>query len=143
MEITFVCGDWTHYSGGNRAIALYAQKLPQRGHEVFGVCPSPRKPSLREQMRSLVAGNGWLPSSPFNPTYFDDANIPHQILDHQAPVTDTDVPDAAYARATRYTWENATEQFEKALYKAFERSNSSWRIAPSRIETDQKFLLRI
>lgn len=76
-------------------------------------------------MRSLVAGNGWFPSFPFNPTYFDDTNIPRQLLDHQAAVTDADVSDAAYAKATRYTWENATDRFEEALYKTFERSNSS------------------
>ncbi|MBD2544188.1 hypothetical protein [Planktothricoides raciborskii] len=30
--------------------------------------------------------------------------------------------DAAYAKATSYTWADATELFEKALYTAIERS---------------------
>lgn len=105
MKITFVCANWTHFSGGNRVIALYAQKLQQRGHDLFVVCPSPRKPSLIDQMRSLKNGKGWITSSRPNSTYFDHTNIPRKILNHQAPLTDADVPDADVVIAT--WWETA------------------------------------
>ncbi len=53
MKITFVMA-CASLAGGDRVIAIYAERLKKRGHEVFVVAFPPSKPSLREQVRSLL-----------------------------------------------------------------------------------------
>ncbi|WP_242049876.1 glycosyltransferase family 4 protein [Planktothricoides raciborskii] len=105
MKITFIAGNWVNLSGGNRVIAIYAERLKKRGHEVFVVCPSKQKPSLYQQVRSIVKGKGLIPMSKNGPSHFDNTDIPRVVLEHGPPVTDADIPDADVVVAT--WWETA------------------------------------
>lgn len=56
----------------------------------------------------------------------DDFTALANQLVHVLSLSDAEwlaMSDAAYARAVGYTWDDATELFEKALYTAIERSN--------------------
>lgn len=104
MKITFVLPT-AGRAGGDRVNAIYADRLQQRGHEVFVVSQPYGKPSLREQIGSLLKGQGWISGKPSEPSYIEEANVPHLVLDRYRPVTDADVPDADVVVAT--WWETA------------------------------------
>lgn len=92
-------------SGGQRIIAELAQRLWDRGHKVFAIASPLPNPSLRDQLRSLRAGHGWLPAPHQKPSHFDRTSVPRRLLDTPRPVTDADVPDADIVIAT--WWETA------------------------------------
>lgn len=104
VRITFVLPTVT-MTGGNKVIAIYAQRLAQSGHIVKLVSPPPSATSLRTKIGSLLAGNGWPAETKRHPSQFDNTGLDHTILDRQRPVTDTDVPDADIVIAT--WWETA------------------------------------
>ncbi|MGB3532551.1 MAG: glycosyltransferase family 4 protein [Microcoleaceae cyanobacterium] len=105
MKITFILKRWMSLRGGVRVIAKHAENLQKRGHEVLIVSPAIPQPSLKDQLRSLVKGQGWI-NTPKNPaSYFDNTDIPRQILPHTDAVTDADVPDADVVVAA--WWETA------------------------------------
>jgi glycosyltransferase involved in cell wall biosynthesis len=55
---------------------------------------------MRSKVKSLVLGHG-LPKR--QPSYFDETDVPHRVLETVRPVTDRDVPDADVVIATYYT----------------------------------------
>jgi len=61
--------------------------------------------ALSDQLRSLVKGRGWQPWIKHGASHFDPLNVPLIRLDHPAPITDADVPDADVVIAT--WWETA------------------------------------
>lgn len=100
MKITFVmCGGFS-LSGGDRVIAIYADRLKKRGHEVFLICSATSKPTLTEQVKSLLKGRGWLSPPKNQPSHFDSLDVPRRLLESDRPVTDADVPDADVVVAT-------------------------------------------
>jgi glycosyltransferase involved in cell wall biosynthesis len=103
MKITFVLPT-VGISGGIRVASIYADLLQKRGHDVCVVSPPPAKPSIRQQLRSLLKGKGWISSKP-SPSYFDDLAVPHHVIDTYRPIADHDVPDADVVIAT--WWETA------------------------------------
>jgi len=105
MKITFVMGSGFSLAGGDRVIAIYAQRLKQRGHEVFVVSRPKQKPSLRQQVQSLLKGRGWISAAKKERSHFDNVDVQHQVIDLYRPVTDADVPDADVVVAT--WWETA------------------------------------
>lgn len=105
MKITFVLGSGFTLAGGDRAIAIYAERLKKRGHEVFVVSRPKRQPSWREQARSLLRGRGWISVTKNEPSHFDNVDVPRRVLDRWRPVTDADVSDADVVVAT--WWETA------------------------------------
>lgn len=104
MKITFVFPT-AGRAGGDRVNAIYAERLQQRGHEVFVVSQPYSKPSLRERIGSLLKGSGWISGKRSKPSHIEETNVPHLVLDRQRPVTDADVPDADVIVAT--WWETA------------------------------------
>jgi glycosyltransferase involved in cell wall biosynthesis len=104
MRITFVLPP-VNLSGGIRVIAIYADRLRRRGHEVVAVSPPPRQPRLRSKMRSWLRGRGWPVAPATGPSHLDGLDIEHRILDRWRPVADRDVPDADVVVAT--WWETA------------------------------------
>jgi glycosyltransferase involved in cell wall biosynthesis len=60
---------------------------------------SPIKWSLLLKVRSLLAGRGW-PKNYTRASFFDDAAVPHRVLNTTGPVTDDHVPDADIVLAT-------------------------------------------
>ncbi|MCK5523447.1 MAG: glycosyltransferase family 4 protein [Thiomargarita sp.] len=104
MKITFVL-PVVNMSGGIRVVAIYADLLKKRGHEVFVVSTPKRRPNLRKQMRSLRQGKGWVSVTKNNPSHFDNVDVPHHVINRFRPVTNADVPDADVVIAT--WWETA------------------------------------
>lgn len=104
MKITFVNGTCS-LAGGDRVIAIYAERLKKRGHEVLVVSVPHREPSLRQQVRSLLKGRGWISILKNQPTHYDDIDVPRKVLERYRPIIDTDVPDADVVVAT--WWETA------------------------------------
>lgn len=98
MKITFVL-PYAGLQGGIRVIAIYADRLARRGHDVR-VVSMPQVFSLRHKIMSVLLGRG-IPKP--EPSYFDGSGVAHQVLDAPRPVTEHDVPDGDVVIATYYT----------------------------------------
>lgn len=92
-------------AGGDRVIAIYAERLQKRGHEIFIISRPKAKPSLYKQVQSLLQGRGWISVAKNRPSHFDGLDVPLRVLDRYRPVADADVPDADVVVAT--WWETA------------------------------------
>lgn len=101
MRITFV-SPLVNMGGGTRVIALQAQGLARRGHQVTVVSSGPPRRSLRRWCRDLLQGR-WR-SSPSS-SHFDSVDVPHVRLPDDRPMVDADLPDADVVIAT--WWETA------------------------------------
>lgn len=104
MKITFFLPH-AGLAGGIRVVAIYAERLKKRGHEVFVVSTPIPQPSLLQQVKSLLRGKGWPSVANNEPSHFDGVDVQHQVLARWRPVTDADVPDADVVVAT--WWETA------------------------------------
>jgi glycosyltransferase involved in cell wall biosynthesis len=103
MKITFVL-PYAGLAGGIRVVAIYAERLRQRGHQVFIVSmPWPEMP-FRHKVKRFLKGEGW-PEKMSSDSHLDGLNIPCKVLDKWRPVVDADVPDADVVVAT--WWETA------------------------------------
>ncbi|MCU1761130.1 glycosyltransferase family 4 protein [Pseudomonas sp. 14P_8.1_Bac3] len=103
MRVTFVL-PVASLSGGIRVVAIYAQALSERGHEVTIVSqPYPSSP-LRRKIKSFVTGKGW-PVTPTIPSHLDGLGLDHRVIDKYRPMSDADIPDADVVVAT--WWETA------------------------------------
>jgi len=102
MKITFVLPH-AGLAGGIRVVAIYADCLKKRGHEVFVVSLPIDTISPLQQVKSLLKGKGWLSNN--KASHFDGLNVPHRVIERIRPVTDADVPDADVVVAT--WWETA------------------------------------
>jgi glycosyltransferase involved in cell wall biosynthesis len=98
MKITLVL-PYAGLQGGVRVIAIYADRLKRRGHDVL-VVSMPQVIGKRQVLKSLLLGRG-LPKP--EPSHFDGLDVEHRVLDTVRPVTDFDVPDADVVLATFYT----------------------------------------
>ena len=98
MRITFILPS-PGLAGGIRVVAIYADKLRQRGHYVLTVYPKSRKYSFKRKMFALLSGRGW-PKVKQVESHLDILNVPQKKLDHYAPITNDDVPDADVVIAT-------------------------------------------
>jgi glycosyltransferase involved in cell wall biosynthesis len=104
MKITFVL-PYGGLAGGIRVVAIYAEQLKKRGHEVLVVSTPAAPPSLRQQLRSLLKGRGWILGPKNESSYFDEMDVPHRVINRYRPIKDADVPDADVVVAT--WWETA------------------------------------
>lgn len=99
MKVTFVL-PFAGLQGGVRVVAIYADRLVRRGHQVV-VISTPPVISMRSKVKSFIFGRGWTPHA--EPSYFDGIDVQHRVLEKVRPVTDEDVPDADVVVATYYT----------------------------------------
>ena len=104
MRITFISPPFD-LSGGQRVIAIYAERLRRRGHDVVVVTPPPRQPRAREIVRSLLRGRGWPKLPERSPSHFDRIDVECRVIERYRPITDSDVPGADVIIAT--WWETA------------------------------------
>jgi glycosyltransferase involved in cell wall biosynthesis len=104
MKITFVTPS-PDLSGGIRIIALYANKLQERGHEVTIVSTPPCPPTWKEQTKSILKGRGAIAIPSKKPSHFDGLELDYRVKKHYEPVEDADVPDGDVVIAT--WWETA------------------------------------
>ncbi|MGI0490004.1 glycosyltransferase family 4 protein [Pantanalinema rosaneae CENA516] len=105
MRITFVMASGFSLTGGDRVIAGYAERLQQRGHEVLVVSPDPNQPTFKQQVKSILKGEGWLKKHHKQQNHFDRTMVPCKLLKERRPIVDSDVPDADVVVAT--WWETA------------------------------------
>jgi len=110
MNITFVL-PYAGLAGGIRVVAIYAERLQQRGHNVLVVSTPKRPVPLKERIKSLIKGKGWV-SSGTGSSHFDNLAVEHKVLEKYRPVSNEDVPDADVVIAT--WWETAewVKQFQ-------------------------------
>lgn len=104
MKITFI-SPYPGLSGGVRVVAIYAEHLKRRGHEVVIVSAGPRPLSFRQKLRYFIQGHGWPRTVGRRPSHFDALDVEWRRLDRPGPITDSDCPDADVVVAT--WWETA------------------------------------
>lgn len=103
MRITFVL-PFAGHAGGIRVVAIYAERLRARGHNVTIISQPPHMPTVKDKINSVLLGTGWpRPATPG--PYFDGLDVERRVLDSIRPVRDADVPDADVVIAT--WWETA------------------------------------
>jgi glycosyltransferase involved in cell wall biosynthesis len=105
MKVTFVMAS-LDLSGGNRVIAIYADRLRRRGHDVT-IVSRPRPPvTLKEQLRCWFRGYPIPKNIHYGPSHLDKIDgIEHVRIDRFRPIVVDDVPDADVVIAT--WWETA------------------------------------
>jgi glycosyltransferase involved in cell wall biosynthesis len=104
MKITFVMIGLS-LCGGDRVIATHADRLRKKGHDVLVVASGIDKPSVKEGLRSLLKGHGWISQPSKTESHIDNMNVPYMQLDRFRPIVDADVPDADVVIAT--WWQTA------------------------------------
>jgi glycosyltransferase involved in cell wall biosynthesis len=104
VRITFVLNH-VNLNGGIRVIAIYAERLKKRGHDVVVVARPRPVPSLRDRVRSVVKGKGWPVDPNTLPDHFDNVNVELRTIESRRPIVDGDVPDGDVVIAT--WWETA------------------------------------
>lgn len=106
MRITFLMPS-DNLTGGNRVVAIYAQQLMARGHEVLVVSCAPDRLGLRDTVRSVVRQD-WARLRQHTrpqPGHIALSGVPHKVLERPRAITAADVPDADIIIAT--WWETA------------------------------------
>ena len=104
MKITFVLPQ-ADLSGGVRVVAVYAELLKRRGHDVVVVSRPPRAATLREKFRSAVRRKTLPAAARRGPSHLDRVDVAHHVIDGHRPIEAGDVPDADVVVAT--WWETA------------------------------------
>src|SRR5262245_39681751 len=104
MRITFVLPP-PDLSGGIRVLAVYAERLLSRGHDVRIVATRPRHPTLRQMARAVFKHGRWPFGREKLASHFDGSPVPVKIVGHSGPIRASEVPDADVVVAT--WWETA------------------------------------
>jgi glycosyltransferase involved in cell wall biosynthesis len=99
MRITLVLPGF-NLSGGIRVLAIYAERLHRRGHQLHAVAPRDIPPTFLQSVKSYLRGRGWPPRIVREPSHFDGLPFEQRLLPHSGPITDRDVPDADVILAT-------------------------------------------
>jgi glycosyltransferase involved in cell wall biosynthesis len=108
MRITFIVTA-DNFAGGNRVVALYAQELQQRGHEVTMVGPTLTGPTARQRMRralnGLSHGSFGMVRQALEPVrevhgFLAQGKVPYRKVTRPGPILDADVPDGDVVVAT-------------------------------------------
>jgi len=147
MKITFVMAGGFSLSGGDRVIALYAERLQRRGHQITVVASPPPGPTLRQHLRSLRRTGGFASNPSYSESHFTNSPVPHRRLEKMRPVRDADIPDAEVVIAT--WWETAEwvaklspekgakvyflQGYEALPYQPKHRVDATWRLPMHKI----------
>jgi glycosyltransferase involved in cell wall biosynthesis len=87
-------------SGGARVVAIHAQQLMKRGHDVTVVSTPLPPPGWRDVARSLVRDRRMPAETVLGPSHLDGTGVPHRVIERYRPVADDDLPDADIVMAT-------------------------------------------
>lgn len=104
MRVTFVLPH-AGLAGGIRVVAIYADRLRQRGHEVVVVSTPADQPTWKACVKSFLSGRGWPRAEGKGPSHLDTLDIEHRVIDRFRPMCNDDVPDADVVIAT--WWQTA------------------------------------
>jgi glycosyltransferase involved in cell wall biosynthesis len=131
LRVTFVL-PYAALTGGNRVLAIYADRLQRRGHEVAVVSIPRLRPTLSRKFKSLVRGKGWPKDPASESSFFDGIAASHRVIDSVRPVVDADVPDGDVVLATFWRtapWVAALSPNKGAkaiLLQGYEESPGRW-----------------
>jgi len=150
MKITFVLPTLC-VAGGIRIISIFAERLRKLGHSVFVISPPHPQPSMRQQVKSLLRGRGWISPYEKEPSFFDNLGVENKIIERYRPIEDKDVPDADVVIAT--WWETAEwvaklspskgakayfiQHYEVFDYVPQDRVEATWRLPLHKIMLSQ------
>ena len=129
MRVTFVLPH-AGMAGGIRVLAIYADRLHRRGHEVTVVLIPPVSRSFLGKLKLLACGRGWPREE--KSSYFNGARVPHRVLELARSVLDDDVPDADVVLATFWKtgpWVEAllpSKGAKAILLQGYETSPGLW-----------------
>ncbi len=98
MKITFIVPS-LNLSGGLRVVAKYAELLA-RSHQVTIISPAAAKPTVKQQLKTILGWNGYVFNSGFNDIYFHNAAYQVHVIDGVDSIKDAHVPDADVVIAT-------------------------------------------
>lgn len=98
MRITFLLPS-LNMSGGIRVLAIYAQRLHERGHQVQVIALPKSKKSIRSKIKSFLRGDAWQDEEEVERSHFDGLTVPLRYLDSQNP-NFAEFPDADVILAT-------------------------------------------
>ncbi len=146
MKITFVIPN-ANMSGGIRVVAIYAERLKKLGHDVLIVSAPPQMPSYKQQLKSVLKGQGLIVLPTKQESHVDYIDVEHHVIDKVRPITDEDVPDADVVIAT--WWETAEwvaalspqkgakayflQHYETFDYLPKDRVNATWKLPMHKI----------
>lgn len=102
MKITFLSPP-LNMSGGIKVIAIYADYLAKKGHDVLVVSLPCELPNYRERVKSFFKGSFFY--SRIQKSHFDNTAIKQHMIDFHRPILSEDLPDADVIIAT--WWETA------------------------------------
>jgi glycosyltransferase involved in cell wall biosynthesis len=150
MKVTFVLPH-AGLTGGIRVIATYANRLRQRGHDIYVVSIPKSPPTIKQTIKSLFRRKEFSSRNQKSAYFFDKINVEHKILDKVRPVTDLDVPDADVVIAT--WWETAEwvaklspqkgakayflQHYEVHSYLPIDRVKATWKLPMHKITIAQ------
>jgi len=103
VKISFVLPR-VNLSGGMRVLAIYAEALHRRGHEVLVVSQPAGGAGWKQKLARLVR-EGSARAAARDRSHFDGLTVPHVVLERQRPVDERDLPGADVVVAT--WWETA------------------------------------
>jgi len=100
MNLTFLL-PYAGMHGGIRVVAIYAQLLRDRGHNVNVISVTKKALGIKDTFRYIRQHKKW-PSKrkKQEKTHFDQNDQSWTILNHSGPITDHDLPDADVVIAT-------------------------------------------
>ena len=104
MRINFVLRR-ASLNGGSRVVAIYADHLRNKGHEVRIISRQRRGYSTGDRVRALLRGKLLPAHPPHGPCHFDGLDLDWRIAQHHGPLTEADIPEADITIAT--WWETA------------------------------------
>ncbi|MCA9296800.1 MAG: hypothetical protein KC983_09785, partial [Phycisphaerales bacterium] len=146
MKINFLL-PYAGISGGIRVIAIYAERLQARGHDVQLISTRHRWPKRRDRAWDQVRRVARTISGVAEPSHLNNITVPHTVLPHAGPITDADVPDADIVIGT--WWETIEwmqdlsaskgtqvafmQGYETHLNQPVERVRAAWQSASNKI----------
>lgn len=105
MRITFV-HKTANFSGGNKVVAQYADRLARRGHVVHVLSGEPVVEALPRRLKNFARGRAPFFADLRTPSWLDALpHVTHHVVRPGRPFVDSDVPDADVIVAT--WWETA------------------------------------
>lgn len=78
MRVTFVIPG-VSLSGGIRVVAIYAERLKRRGHDVF-IVSAPKVPRLGQRCKHLLRGSGWPGRWKPASSHFDGVDVKVHVI---------------------------------------------------------------
>jgi glycosyltransferase involved in cell wall biosynthesis len=104
MKISFIIPH-ANLSGGARVVAIYAERLHRRGHDVTIISTPGYRRDIRSRLGHLIRWRQWLRSPSPDWTHFEGTGVRIQTVERWRPIVDRDVPDGDVVIAT--WWETA------------------------------------